>query len=102
MPAGKLGSADLAANTDTLLATMTEDTIANVRMVNRGADEVHVRLAIGQGSSPAPTDYLEYGATIPPNGVSENSGLALSAGEKIWVRSDTATVSARAHGIPAA
>jgi hypothetical protein len=102
MSTGKLGSADLAANTDTLLGTADETMIVNVRLVNRGAMAAVVRLAIGAGVAPAAADYFEYDAVISPKGILENGGLALSAGEKIWVRSDSATVSARAHGVPAA
>lgn len=102
MSAGKLGSADLAANTDTLLVTTTEDMIVNVRLVNRGPEPARVRVAIGIGVGPAAADWFEYDTPVPFPGVLENSGLALSSGEKIWVRSDTAAVSARAHGIPAA
>jgi hypothetical protein len=102
MSTGKIGSADLAANTDTLLGTADENMVANVCLVNRGASAVKVRVAVGVGASPANADYLEYDASVPANGVLERTGLAVSTGEKLWVRSDTAAVSARAHGLPAA
>ena len=103
MTTGKIGSADLAAGVDTQLGVaLTEDMVVNVRMVNRGAASVKVRLAIGTGASPSAGDYFEYDTIVIPNGILENSGLALSAGEKIWCRTDIATVSARAHGLPVA
>lgn len=101
MSTGKLGSVDLLANTDTVIATTDEPMVVNVRLVNRGSSSAAVRVAIGTGLAPTAADYIEYDAALRPNGVLENSGLALSVGEKIWVRSDVAAVSARAHGIPA-
>ena len=100
MASGKLGSADLAAATDTLLFTSgaTPQTF-NVRFANRNATAVKVRVAIGTGSSPATADYVDYDAPIQANGILEDSGLVASSGEKIWVRSDTTGVSVRAHGM---
>lgn len=100
MPSGKLGAANLAANTDTLLYTVPASIVATVsiRLCNRGAAPVKLRVAVGSGVAPADTDYLDYDAPVPANGILENTGIVLSAGEKLWVRSDTATVSARAHG----
>lgn len=103
MSTGKIGAADLVADVDTLLgAAVDENMVVNIRLVNRGTDTVKVRVAIGTGVSPTAKDYIDYDATVPPNGMLENSGLALTSGEKIWVRADKATVSARAHGLPAA
>ena len=100
MASGKLGSADLTAATDTLLftASVTPQTF-NVRFANRNASAVKVRVAIGSGASPANTDYVDYDISIPANGILEDTGLVASSGEKIWVRSDSANVSARAHGM---
>lgn len=100
MASGKLGSADLAAATDTLLFTagVTPQTF-NVRFANRNATAVKVRVAIGTGASPAAADYVDYDVTVQPNGIIEDTGLVASSGEKVWARSDTANVSVRAHGM---
>src|SRR5437868_14417813 len=99
MATGKLGSADLAAATDTLLFTAGATQTFNVRFANRNASAVKVRVAIGTGASPAATDYVDYDVTVNANGILEDTGLVCSSGEKVWVRSDTANVSARAHGM---
>lgn len=101
MSIGKLGNADLAAATDTDLTNggVNENMVVNVCMVNRGAASVKVRIAVGAVLDTKA--YLEYDAQILPSGVLERTGIVVSTGEKIWVRSDTATVSARAHGLPA-
>lgn len=101
MASGKLGAADLAVAIDTLLftAAASKVTTANVRFANRNASPVKVRLAIGVGASPANTDYIDYDVTVIANGIMEDTGLVMTAGEKMWVRSDTANVSVRAHGM---
>lgn len=99
MATGKLGAADLAAATDTLLFTAAASQTFNVRFANRNTSAVKVRVAIGTGGAPANTDYVDYDVTIQANGILEDTGLVCSSGEKIWVRSDTANVSVRAHGM---
>lgn len=99
MATGKLGSADLLAATDTLLFTASTVQTFNVRFVNRNTTPVKVRLAVGSGANPVAADYLDYDVTVPANGILEDIGLVCSVGEKVWVRSDTANVSVRAHGM---
>lgn len=100
MPSGKLWSADLAAGVNTLVYPAPADKVvtANIRICNRNASPVKVRLAIGTGGAPAAGDYLEYDVQIPASGILDNTGIVLSAGENVWIRSDTANVSTRGHG----
>jgi hypothetical protein len=98
---GKIGSADIGTGTDVLLGTIDEAGTVNIRLCNRNAADVKVRIAIGTGAGPAAGDYIEYDTTLPANEVLEDGGITVSIGEKIWVRSDTANVSARAFGMPA-
>lgn len=100
MASGKLGSASLAADTDTLLYTVPAGKVAtvNVRFANRAASAIAVRLAAGAGAAPADADYLSYDLSIPGNGIGEDTALVLSAGEKIWARSNVAGTSVRIHG----
>lgn len=100
MAQGFLGRADLAAGVDTLLftASSTPQTF-NVRFANRTSGIVKVRMAIGTGASPAAADYVDYDVIIQPNTILEDTGLVASSGEKVWVRSDIANVSVRAHGL---
>jgi hypothetical protein len=55
----------------------------NVRFANRNAVQVRVRLSIGTGANPATTDYVDYDVAIQPYGVLEDTGIAVSAGEKV-------------------
>ncbi|QJD91815.1 hypothetical protein HH213_17995 [Duganella dendranthematis] len=100
MASGKLGSADLpAGGADTLICTVAANQAINVRFANRNAVQVRVRLSIGTGANPSSADYVDYDVAIQPYGVLEDTGIAVSAGEKVWARSDTANVSVRAHGM---
>lgn len=100
MASGKLGSADLAAGVDTLLYTVPADTVAtlNIRIANRNASAIKVRVAIGTGGAPAAADYIDYDISVPAGGILEDTGIVGSAGEKVWARSDLASVSVRVHG----
>lgn len=105
LKAGKLGSADLGAGADVVLYTCGSGAgntavaaTATVALVNRGTASAKVRIAVGPADAPAAADYLEYDFDLGAKAVLERTGIAVSAGERIIVRSDTATVSARAHG----
>ncbi len=99
MASGRLGKADLAANTDVTLFTVTNDNVAtvNINVCNRGANNALVRIAIREGAL-AMSDYIEYDAIVPPNGVIERTGIVMSAGESVVCRAGTAGVSVRVHG----
>jgi len=96
---GLLGKADLAANTDTSLYTVPAQTIAtvNLNLCNRSAAAVSVRIAIHTGTL-TDADYLEYDSVIPPRGLLERTGLAMSSGETLTVRANGTGISVRAHG----
>lgn len=95
-----LGSYDLLAATPVLVtgAALTASTQLNVRFCNRNPDNVAVRLAIGTGGSPVAADYLDYDTSVYR--ALEDTGIVCSAGEKIWVQSDTASTSVRIFGFP--
>ena len=95
-----LGSYDLSAATPVLVtgAALTASTQLNVRFCNRNPDNVAVRLAIGTGGAPVAADYLDYDTSVYR--ALEDTGIVCSAGEKIWVQSDTANTSVRIFGFP--
>jgi len=101
MATGRLGTADLAAATDTLLYTCPADTFAvvTVSLCNRNASSVRVRMAVGTSGTPADAEFIEYDSELTGNSVIERTGLVLSAGQTVIVRSNTINVSAVAVGI---
>lgn len=100
MASGMLGKAALAANTDTVLYTVGAGkvTTATVSICNTTGASITVNLAIGTGSTAGASDYLVYNLTIPSGSTYERTGIVLSAGENIIVRSSAAGPAARAHG----
>jgi len=96
---GRLGKANLAANTNTDLYTVPADTIAtaNINLCNRTDSEITARIAIRNGDL-GDADYLEYDTSIPAHGVLERSGMVMSAGETIVAYASAAGVSVRVHG----
>lgn len=96
---GFFGSADLVIDTDTLLYTVPADITSTVEisLCNRGTTTAKIRVAIGSGSSPANTDYREYDWPLSPN-YPYSRTFVMGEGEKAWVRSNVATVSAQCSG----
>lgn len=96
MPSGLWGKADLAAGVDTQVGDPVpagKVATLNIRFCNRGGVAAKYRVAIGTGGAPAAADYITYDKEIV-----EDTAIAVSAGEKVWVRSDVANVSVRVHG----
>ena len=100
MASGKLGSATLAADTDTTVYTVPASTVAtiNVAITNRGTDAAVVNVAIAPTGAPANADYIEFGVVIPANGILERTAIVAGDGERVVVRSSTADCSVRVHG----
>jgi hypothetical protein len=102
MASALIGKAALAAGTEVQLGIavpVNQTAIMNVSFVNRGAFPAKIRLSVGAGIGSADADAISYDRTLLPNCEYEKMGMVLTAGEKIFVRSDVATVSARAHGL---
>lgn len=102
MASGKLGAADLVADTYTTVYTVPSGTVStvNVAMVNRGASDASVRVAVTtQASTPLDADFVEYDAVIPATGgILERTAMVAGAGEKVMIRSTSGDVSVRVHG----
>lgn len=100
MASGKFNKLLLSANAEVTghTASVGKVTTVSVFFCNLNATAVKVRLAIADLGTPTPGEWIEYDATIEPNDVLERTGIVLSPGEKVVVRSDTSDVSVRIHG----
>ena len=100
MRSGRLGVAALAANTDTTVYTVPAGLLAscNIAIVNRGSVDAVVNVAIATTGTPSTDEYVEFGVTIPANGILERTALVAEAGERVVVRATTADVTVRVHG----
>lgn len=101
MATGVLGTADLAAATNTSLYTVPASTfgVVTVNLVNRGATAVTCRIAVSTSGTPSDSDYIEYDVSVTPKGVLERTGIVMQAGRILVVRASAIGVSAVAYGI---
>ena len=97
---GTLGKLDLSANVDTVLYSTNVNEVATLTLsvCNRGASETFIYVAISGSDTPANSDYIEFNTILPPFGVLERTGVVLSGGDKVVVRSETDDVSVVAYG----
>lgn len=100
MATGRLGTADLAATTLTTLYTVPVSKVGSftLSLTNRTAAPVAVRAALAATATPAVSEYIEYDAIVPANGVLERTGLVLDATKLLVVYAGAAGVSANAYG----
>ena len=101
MATGILGTADLAANTNTTLYTTPASTftVATISFCNRSTSDVTVSIALSTSDTPSNSEWVEFESTIPAKGVLERSGIVLNAGRKIVVKSSATDVNAVSYGI---
>jgi hypothetical protein len=101
MATGRLGTADVAAATDTTIYTCPTDTftVASVSIVNRGTNPAIIRMAIAANDTPTNAEYIEFDTELLPKNVLERTGIMLGATQKIVVRSSLAAISVVAFGI---
>jgi len=99
MANGRLGAVSPALDTNTILYTCPATKLAtvNVSIARRSTDKAElVRVALMDSISVgdlADEDYLEYDSSV-----TEITGIILSAGQSIVVRTDTASVSFVVYG----
>ena len=101
MATGRLGVADLAAATDTVLYTVpvTTFSVVTVNICNRGASAANIRIAVATSGTPSASEYIEFDTSLSPKGVLERTGIVLDAGKVLVVRSSAIEVSAVVYGI---
>lgn len=97
MASGILGQSAPTANTNTTVYTVPALTTStfSVSICNTGIATIVARLAIAASATPGASEYLEYDALIPANGVLERTGIVAQAAKLVVVRvsSTTAAVS---------
>jgi hypothetical protein len=101
MATGRLGTADLAAATNTTVYTCPSSTFAvvTVSVCNRGASAANIRVAVASSATPGNAEFLEFDTSISAKGVLERTGIVMDAGKLLVVRSSAVDVSAVVYGI---
>ena len=101
MATGRLGTADLAAATNTTVYTCPSSTFAvvTVSVCNRGASAANIRVAVASSATPGNAEFLEFDTSISAKGVLERTGIVMDAGKLLVVRSSATDVNAVVYGI---
>ena len=100
MATGLYAQADLLATTlTTVYTTVAAAATYNIRVCNRNVTSVAIRLALAAAATPSASEYIEYDAVIPANGVLEEQGIPLQAGKLIVAYSSAANVSVAVWGV---
>ena len=104
MANGRLGTADLAANTNTTVYTVPAANFAVVTlsMCNRSTTQRSIRVAIAAADTPTPGEYIEYDTSLVGNGTLERTGIVVNAGQKIVVHANSVDVAAVVYGLETA
>ena len=103
MAAGFLGSASVAAATNTVVYTVP-DTVhyaeVDISVLNPGVSDAVIEVALSKSGTPADADYIEKGAiAFKSGGVVTRTGVKMSPGEKVIVKSTVAGTVVRVGGI---
>jgi len=100
MTTGVLGQSNPAANTNTTVYTVPSSVSAtfNVSIVNTGTSTAAVNVAIAASSTPAASEYIEFGTPIPPGSVLERGGMVAQTGKSIVVSCSTASCAVTVYG----
>ena len=103
MSTGRLGGADLLANTETALYAPGATTRASVKVtfVNRNAGvSAKVRVVLRPAAGPTnTTDYLAFDEVVPVNESRVSAVFDMETPQELLVQSDVAGVTAQANGL---
>lgn len=101
MASGRLATLDItSAATDTQLYAVPSGKVASfsLTMVNRTGSAVQVRIALTNATSVTNDEYIAYDYTIYPLESYERTGLVLTNGQFVYVRSSATGVNAVVYG----
>jgi len=101
MATGILGTADLAATTNTVVYTVPNETfgVVSINITNRNAQARDIRIALAAADTPENSEWIEFDSELLGNGVIERSGVVLDAGKRVVAYSDSTDVNVVVYGI---
>ena len=92
------GTSKPSATTLTEIYQCTNQASVSLFVCNQSGADVTYRLALTGGASPAADEYIAYDAPLTANETIQYTGIALAAGEAIWVYSSAGDISYVATG----
>ena len=97
----KFGSISLSAGVEATVATFANNATVNIYVANGNVVDARIRIAVGSGLSAQSQDWIEggqHGFSLPAGQSLERTGVAVSAGERVFVSTDQPNVSVRVSG----
>ena len=97
----KFGSISLSPNVEATVASFAADATVNINVTNGNIADARIRIAVGSGLSAQSQDWIEggqHGFSLPAGQSLERTGVAVSAGERVFVSTDQSDVSVRVSG----
>lgn len=100
MASGILGQSAPLATTNTTVYSVPAATTStfSVSICNTGSSAITTRLAVAATGSPTSSEWLEYDASIPANGVLERTGIVAQATKQVVVYVSAATAAVSVFG----
>ena len=102
MAHGKLGAAVTTANAIVAVYTAPATCMmaeVDVIISNGNAVASSVQVAISdQATVPSPSDFIESGTVVNPNGLLTIAAIKMSPGEKVFVKTENAGLTVRVQG----
>ena len=105
MATGRLGTQQLTSGsistyTNCYQVPTNYYSVFNISLTNTTGSAVTVRIALStSSSSPSANEFIEYGATIQPNGVFERTGIVLNSGLYVLVGTSSTALNVNIWGI---
>lgn len=101
MATGRLGTADLAAATNTTVYTVPSSTfgVVSINVCNRSSTTQGIRIAVSDNATPTDDEWIEYDVEVGGKGVLERTGVIVGAGQNIVARASLGNVSVVVFGI---
>ena len=81
------------------VASTGKTKVCTVNVCNRTSSNITIRLALAATTTVANADHIEYGVTLPANGVLERTGIVVDETNAVQIWSSATGISAVAYGI---
>ena len=99
---GVFGSKDLIGGVSQSIFCCSAEggSVVSLNVCNRGSSITYIDVAVSTSmNSPAASEWIEYGVEILPKGVLERTGITITQGQYLTVRSSRSNVSAMCWGV---
>lgn len=101
MASGRLAKVNISSiNTDTQVYQVPTNHLASftISVCNRGTSNAKIRIALTDSTSIGLDEYVDFDTIVYPKDSYQRTGLVLSSGQYVYIRSDQANISVNVYG----